>query len=157
MNKLIFATILLLASTPLFSQTKALPITRPFKIALDSPTACTKLKSVYKTIINAPRNDLVEDLVIRSPNEHFPGAKLIQVNCIDAEIIILSVLIPKTRHDGADLAALYEELSRMYSLNLTQPNTSKGVIRSVFMAGAVRVELLDSPEQDFSVVTYYPR
>ncbi len=156
MKKNTFAVALLVIAMPLIAQAQqAKSPTPPFKVALDSPTACLALKKEYKTI-QVSQDSVPEELQIGSPDLHFPDANLIKVFCLQNQIIHLSVRIRKTRNDGADLAALYEELSRAHTLDLVQPDVSKGIIKSDFKAGKIRVELTDDPERDFRLVQYRP-
>lgn len=154
MTKNIIAAWLLLASLNICAQTSVAKTQKgPFGIDWDSPTACSDFKRKYPTT-KTSRDDVLEELRVVSPEKHFPGSDMIQVICAPGQIIMIHVRIPKIRTDGSDLAALYEELSRTYELDLVQRRQTEGNIKSTFKARGVRVALSDQMDSEYRNVTF---
>ena len=154
MTKNIIAAWLLLASLNIYAQTSVAKTQKgPFGIDWDSLTACSDFKLKYRTTATSRHAD-VEELGVVSPEKHFPGSDSIQVICVSGEIRAIFVRIPKIRTDGGDLAALYEELSRTYELDLLQQRQIAGNIKSTFKARGVRVALSDQMDSEYRNVTF---
>lgn len=157
MTNKIFTTFLIAISINVCAQTSTPIITKEtFRINWETPTACSDFKRKYPTT-KIPGKDVPEELRVIAPEKHFPGADLIQVFCVPNQIISIHVRVPKFREDGADLATLYEELSRAYELDVVQPKEMNGTIKSTFTAGKVRVHLTDKLDSNSRSVTFFGR
>lgn len=154
MNKKIIPALLLLVSLNIYAQTSIVKTQKgPFGIDWNLPTACSEFKLKYSTI-KISRDDDIEELQVVSAEKHFPGSDLIQFICAPGNIMIVHVRIPKIRTDGSDLAALYEELSRDYELDLVQRRQTEGNINLTFKAKGVRVLLNDEISKEYRSVTF---
>lgn len=157
MIKHIFILWLITASFSVFAQPESgKKQKKPFQIDWNAPTACSDFKHKYPTT-KIHRDDDLEELQVKLPEKYFPDSDMIQVICVPTEIISIHVRIPKTREDGVDLAALYEQLDNAYDLDLIQPKIENGAIKSTFRAGTIRINLNDEINSKYRSVTFFVR
>lgn len=136
------------AQTPVNEFPKA-----PFQVDWNSASSCIDFKEKYPTTKN-PRNDPLEELTVNAPHLHFTGADFIQVVCANNQLFLILVRIPKLRNDGVDFAAVYEELSRVYELDVAQVRQIEGNIAVTFTAGDVKVKLADDETKQFRTIHF---